>query len=354
MIDRSISPNNWSKLKPRKTVINGNSVKSFIENISSSMITRTFGAASARIFSNYFSTLNPFKVVINGKVVEVRLMKRSNRYPTSDYMEKFSNMLFAILQNEISSKDNIFTPYSLEKINETQFKIKDTIVLVKLFVDVTRTERQQIGYIKSCLKKIFDSGSQSGIINFKIDGDSYSITLTGGKDIHYFVSEVGTKYSDGETSKADLLIKTDQGSVYISLKGETYRQFSGIRSLKSEPEVEYFLNELEKITGDKSGYYKKIQSSTLIQKSMYGINYGGPKGLNNVNYIIVGNITFNQNSFGASTKIYKEGAIVDNAYIVSSHQAGRNTKGVTDAQLFRNLRIGIYDTRYMEASNEIK
>lgn len=346
MIDRSIDPKNWKNLSVKITAINANSIKSFIENISSSMYLRSFGSNSSPAYYVYVA-FNPIKIDLRGNKVVVNLLERSNRYPLSNYVDKYTNILSILLKNELSSKSNVYTPYDIEVIDSTKIKIKNITIVVKLYVDVTKSERSQIGYIKSTLKKAFDSTDSFNVINFKIDGDSYSITLFGENDIHYYVSEVGR-----DNNKADVLIKTDQGPVYISLKGTSYRQFSGLEGLRSYPEVQDFLTKLSKVNGSKVGYYKVIKDVELIQKSMYGVNYGSPSyGLNNVNYIFFGNITFNDNSFGASTKVLKKGEIVDIAYLVSSYSE-RNTVGVNN-QVLNNIRIGIYDKRYMNASNEI-
>lgn len=150
---------------------------------------------------------------------------------------------------------------------------------------------------------------------------------------------------DGRETKSDIIIKTENsGDIYISLKGNTSHQWSGVSDFVKENDVKNFATNLI-LKKNKFGWCLKLTDNDLIKKSLYGKEYGSKFGPENVNHIMIGeNIEYEQISNKdyaeiSSIRTYDNGDIPiqsDFPHIQSSRDSKRNDLG------FKNLRITIW------------
>jgi hypothetical protein len=317
-------------------------ISRFIQReISQNMYKRVFGESAVADYNVYFY-FDKYTIQTKGNTVLILFKKFRGTYPPEEFMRTFSQKLMRIMQSEISSNLKKYTPYKVtDLVDSTKigFKFGKISIEHKLYFDVNRTENSQINKIKEHLKSIYNNQGSGGNINFKLNDDPYTINLNSGESLDSFVINISKSESEG---RGDLKLITTNGPIIISLKGQTYRQFSGINEFLNDDEVKNFLTKLLNKTGDKSHCFSKITNPELIRRSMYG---------NNVNYIFIGDITLIGNNISAQTKVYKDGAIPDNVYIVSS-PSNRVTKTL-DGQVIQNTRVGIYDYKYLNASFEL-
>lgn len=319
-------------------------ISTFIRReISLNMYKKVFGGGGSSVADyNVYFLGDRYEVNTIGNTILIRFKRFREKYPSEEYMRAFSQKLMTIMKEVISSNLKKYVQYNTSNLSDMSkigFRFGKLNIELKLYFDVNRTQNSQINKIKEYLKSIYDKQGSGGSINFKLNDDSYTIDLSSGVGLDSFVIDIGSVESEG---RGDLKIITTQGPVIISLKGQTYRQFSGVSEFLNFEEVETFLTKLLNKKGSKSGCYSKLSNSELIRKSMYG---------DNVNYIFIGAITLNENNISAQVKVYKNGEIVENAYIVSS-PSNRNTR-TSSGQLILGTRVGIYDSRYLNASVEL-
>jgi hypothetical protein len=225
---------------------------------------------------------------------------------------------------------------------ENKIKLGSFSVFIKPFSNFNpkRVEEKQI----QTLFKIFNNldNSVGSPFKIKIGKKIYEIDLQ--KNGSNIIKKSTT--IQGRETKSDFTIKTENlGDVYVSLKGDSSQQWSGVSDFLGEQEVKTFVGKIIS-KPIKSGWCQKITDDTLIKKSVYGKNYGqrtfGPE---NVNHIIIGeNIEYNQilnKDYVEITglKTYDNGdnlIISDSPHIQSSKDSKRNDLG------FSNLRISIW------------
>lgn len=343
MIDRATNASNWDNLSSQNYKVNtsGFVIKQTIENeISLNSFVRS---GFRRDDYSYYFGVNKFTVKSNGNKVIILLNKLSNgKYPSESHSNKFAQILSIILKNEISQNRGQYTPHSLSFISGNNFTFGDSNILIKNYRDYNRTEKVQINSIKKMFKGIINNNFKESI-EFQICNDTHTINFNDGGHIISSIDQVVY----GINAKADCVITTQEGQIYISLKGETYRQFGGISEFMNSPEVSFFVKKLKdnqnKLNGKKC--YKKITDTDLINKSLFGRDYGSPaKGPNNVNYVLIGNINTFGNTISASKNNIKNGqSVIKTFYIIATPDANRNDAGIP------KTRIAIYDHLYLNA-----
>ena len=188
-------------------------------------------------------------------------------------------------------------------------------------------EDVQVRKINDIIWKLYES---PGPTTFKIGNKTYTISNFNQNT----VKQVG---SSGD--KTDCVISTDTGNVYVSLKGNTYRQWGGVSDFPGDQSVKTFVDKLKQIKAqnpnDKKEYYMAI-SDDLIQKSMYGKDFSstGPGSPNNIDHILIGEgITINQNNEITANKTYNRGDLPEITPKIISINNNRSDFGIPNTRI---------------------
>lgn len=220
---------------------------------------------------------------------------------------------------------------SISADGRTQFShiyFKDSVVK-------STVEDRQVKKIDDILFKLYLS---AGPTTFKIGGEIYTIS-------NYNQNTVKQVGSSGD--KTDVVISTNTGNVYISLKGDTHQQWGGTSDFANDTSVITFVQKLKQIKqqnpNDKKEYYMDI-SDDLIKKSMYGkeFNESGSGSSNNVDHILVGErITMSMDNTITANKTYNKGFICSPRPTILSRNTGPSDKNRSDFGI-QNTRIIIW------------
>jgi len=138
----------------------------------------------------------------------------------------------------------------------------------------------------------------------------------------------GVQQVKGTKNKADIMFTTTSGNnIYVSLKGDTYRQWGGLSDFSSEKDVIKFADAVNMAisAGKKPPFARSIvNNDDLKLKSIYGKDYvknsNQTYGINNVNYVIIGSgLKIIKRSGGGfkfdDCKVYKSGNIIGKPYL---------------------------------------
>jgi len=194
-------------------------------------------------------------------------------------------------------------------------------------------EDRQVRKINDIIWKLYES---PGPTSFKIGNKTYTITNFNQNTVR----QIGSK-----GDKTDCVIATDSGNVYISLKGDTHQQWSGVSDFANDPIVDNFANKLKQIKSQnpnsKDEYHMSI-SDDLILKSVYGKDFNSilPGSENNVDHILIGEgITINRTGEITANKTYNRGDIPSPRPHIVSRNTGPGDKNRSD--------LGIVNTRVL-------
>lgn len=193
-------------------------------------------------------------------------------------------------------------------------------------------EDRQVRKINDIIWKLYES---PGPTSFKIGNKTYVIS-------NFDQNTVRQIGRSGD--KADCVIKTDSGDVYISLKGNTYQQWGGISNFSTHPDVQNFSNKLKQIKSQnpnsKTEYHMGI-SDDLILKSVYGKDYSSISSgsQNNIDHVLVGEgISISQSGEIVANKTYNRGDIPEPRPMIISRNTGpsdgnRSDLGITNTRV---------------------
>jgi len=243
---------------------------------------------------------------------------------------------------------------STDQFREIQINSSLVVRIIKKVSDPKRVQREQIAKIRKLLSDAHISeGGEEFVLN--INGQKYKIKYKEDTILELpFVSD-----ENKTEATADCVIKTSTNtSVYLSLKGNTSQQWSGISKFNNNqyPEVVDFINDLKALKQndptDNKEYYREIKNETLRKKGTYGIDYSfgaSIRSTNNVNHILVGETIElkKQNSeytLTTNKKIFNSGDDITDEdykpYIISRNDSSRNDGGVSRTRIliFRGKR----------------
>lgn len=196
-------------------------------------------------------------------------------------------------------------------------------------------EDRQVRKINDIIWKLYES---PGPTTFKIGNKTYTISNFNQNTVKQ-IGSVG--------NKSDCVISTDSGNVYVSLKGNTYQQWSGVSDFSDDQSVKTFTDKLKQIKAqnpnDKKEYHMNI-SEELIKKAMYGKGFSstGPGSPNNVDHILIGEgITINQNNEITANKTYNRGDLPEITPKIISRNSGAGDANRSDMGI-PNTRILIW------------
>lgn len=152
----------------------------------------------------------------------------------------------------------------------------------------------------------------------------------------------------GGKNKADIMFTTTSGNnIYVSLKGDAYRQWGGLSDFSSDKDVIKFAEAVDKAiaAGINPPFAKSISNNELILKAIYGKDYvkntNQTYGINNVNYVIIGSrLKIIRRSGGGfkfdDCKVYKSGTIIGKPYLsatLDSSSTPRSDFGISRMRL---------------------
>lgn len=254
--------------------------------------------------------------------------------------KSLDDKLYSDIKSILSERIGLIYSKKINFDRNDKLKIGNFSIFIKkpLKVDPLAKQKEQIKSIINNLNEAYGkSKGDTNIIKIKIGKDTYNILYSN-----------NTVQSKETSDKCDVIIKTVSGDIFISLKDESQLQWSGVSDFKDDPEVENFIDYV-KTQKNFSGFSRKILSTELCKKSMYGKDYSNSavKGLNNVNYIISGDISFepDQNNVYElkSTKaIYVNGQLPTNSdypHLNTSSDTRRNDMNLP------NTRVTIWPGR---------
>lgn len=249
----------------------------------------------------------------------------TNLYPGQKIKKERSN------QTTISISGTKNGRISISADGKTQFShiyFKDSVVK-------STVEDRQVNKINDIIWKLYNSANPT---TFKIGNKTYTIS-------NYNQNTV--KQVGGSGDKTDVVISTNTGNVYISLKGDTQQQWGGVSNFSDDVSVKTFIEKLKQIKqknpNDKKEYYMDINDE-LIKKSMYGkdFNQSGTGSINNVDHILVGErITMSMDNTITANKTYDRGFICSPRPTILSRNTGPSDKNRSDFGI-QNTRILIW------------
>jgi len=233
---------------------------------------------------------------------------------------------------------------SISADGKTQF----SYIYFKDPVEKSTIEDRQVNKLDNIISKLYNSATIKPI-KFKIGNKPYTIS-------NYNQNTVKQVGSSGD--KTDVIISTDTGNVYISLKGNTYQQWGGVSNFPDDVSVVTFIDKLKQIKqknpDNKKEYYMNIINDELIKKSMYGKNFNinGPGSIDNVDHILVGEQIIISGNIITATHTYDRGSICTPRPTILSRNTGAGDKNRSDFGI-KNTRILIWSGR-RNNSEEIK
>lgn len=258
-------------------------------------------------------------------IIEDTYKTLTNLYPNQTIKKEKSNPTIIKISGTKNGR------ISISADGRTQFShiyFKDSVVK-------SSVEDRQVKKIDDILFKLYLS---AGPTTFKIGGEIYTIS-------NYNQNTVKQVGSSGD--KTDVVISTNTGNVYISLKGDTHQQWGGTSDFADDISVKTFVQKLKQIKqqnpNDKKEYYMDI-SDDLIKKSMYGkeFNESGSSSSNNVDHILVGErITMSMDNTITANKTYNKGFICSPRPTILSRNTGPSDKNRSDFGI-QNTRIIIW------------
>lgn len=246
----------------------------------------------------------------------------------------------------------------LSKLKLSQYDLTD-------LTDIDRT-LSTTGKLPRTLKEDSDVAGVSdfnrAIQNLIVDGKGVDLTIDG-----FSVNNViGAVAIVGGEPKADFVLlsinrKKISPSFYISYKlgnnAKGFQNYSGISAKSSSliwnhPETEKFFKILLAMskTNTRQDVKQEIVDDNIIYHSVYGQDYGGQYGLNNVNILAQGNITVSTTGVVKYHHMVKNGDNLRNdrnycPVFGARNATGRGAKTPTGENL-TGFRIGIFPRAY--------
>jgi hypothetical protein len=271
--------------------------------------------------------------ISRAKIVQKNIFEFLQKYFSGSYDVKESN---DISKNPIG-RIELFSSNVPPTINNTY------LIYVKcLKFNAFKTENIQIKNIsESIVNGLNDASSNytGAYVYLKFgNGSQDAFYITG-------VQKVGNK------NKADIMFTTTSGNnIYVSLKGDTYRQWGGLSDFSSEKDVIKFADAVNMAisAGKKPPFARSIVSNDELKlKSIYGKDYvknsNQTYGINNVNYVIIGSgLKIIKRSGGGfkfdACKVYKSGTIIGKPYFRAKKDIKRNDFGI------KHMRLSVYSS----------
>lgn len=265
---------------------------------------------------------------------------------TSNTVYVIPNFKKSTTQNDILMKkievglrnDSTTSSLSIQILNrENKIKIGSFFIFIKPYskFDPKRVERKQI----KTLYEIFNhlDNAQGSPFKIKIGKKTYEIDL----QKHKLATIQEVKAIGGRERKSDAIIRTEnEGNIYISLKGNTSQQWSGVSEFKDDLEIQNFQVVLHRRKFQNKSIHnvcKRISQLELTNKTLYGKDYSsGSFGYDNVNHIIIGEDIKFYNVSGKDFTVIKGLRTYDNGdrvmskdypHIQSSNDSKRNDLG---------------------------
>jgi len=285
---------------------------------------------------------------INVKITEPINISRAEIVQKNifEFLQKyFSGSYNAIISNDTSKNPTGRIELSPSNVPPT---INNTyLIYVKsLKFNSFKTEDTQIQNISDAILNGLNnasSNSTGAYVYLKFGSESQDeFYITG-------IQKVGGK------NKADIMFTTTSGNnIYVSLKGDTYRQWGGLSDFSSDNDVKEFVEAVRKAVdaGIQPPFAKSITNNELILKTIYGKDYvknaNQTYGINNVNYVIIGSrLKIIKRSGGGfkfdDCKVYKSGTIIGKPYLsatLDSSSTPRSDFGIS------RMRLVIYPSDF--------
>jgi hypothetical protein len=310
-----------------------------INSINQTSYREVFGRAKDSDYLVYFSNKNLYeaKVADKEKVITVFLQRRGGKTVTDDFISSFTTKLQEVLQGVLSQSAISYSPFSYKSLGDSSFLIisggSSIKVEVKRHFDPYQKERMQVGALADFLGKLNNEKSGNEIV-FKILNDTYRVDTS---IIHSANSMVDYLKNN---ERADVQINVNLGRsspVKISLKWDTFRQFSGVNEFRGIKQIDDFI---EKV----SLRYQLGEPHTKLYETLIDPGYSLTQRVvfsEDVDYLMIGDITMvgEGNTIGATEGVYRRGQYREKLYIVSSNS--------TDKQYgIPGVRFGIYNKKY--------
>ena len=224
--------------------------------------------------------------------------------------------------------------------------------------DQERAEAEQIAKIHEHITNhLAKTGQTSTMVEFP---DGTKAKVAG-------IARVNETDKNGRKVKADAYFHDENGKPvhYMSLKSNTFQQYSGVSDIAHHPTIKDAVKKLgsaaAKDTSKAHHYSLEPENSPehkkIIHQAMYGTEHGGAFGNNNVHAIYRGNIGLSPNESGgltlsastfSSNKNNSEKSDYVPAKIVRRNASDRNDMGI------KNSRVGIFSAHYRKNTVETK
>lgn len=308
-----------------------------IKEINKISYVEVFGRNSEGDYNVYFAN-KLYKVKNKGNTITVLLYKRGNKLVSDDFIRSFTRNLIGVLQGVLSRDRNSYSPFDYQVLNENSFIVNSTIKIeVKRYFDPYAKERTQVGRLADFLGKLNNDNTGTEIV-FRILGDTYKIDT----NIIKTPDEMVDYLKNAE--RADIRINVNLGRnrpVKISLKWSKYRQLSGVNEFRGINQIDEFIEKVslrQKLSQPYQGLYEPIidPSYRFTEQVVFS---------DDVDYLMIGDIKMNGNQLSAD-QVYTRKTFRKKLYIVSSRDA-RPNYGIP------NVRIGIYDFKYLNANEDM-
>jgi len=290
------------------------------------------------------------KTFFNGNTINVEITAPIN-ISRAEIVQK---NIFEFLQKYFSGSYNVIIS------NDTS---KNPIGRIELFPsNVPPTKNNTYLIYVTCLKfnafkteNIQIKNISESIVNGLNDASSNStgayvyLKFGNGSQDQFYIT--GVQQVKGTKNKADIMFTTTSGNnIYVSLKGNTYRQWGGLSDFSSEKDVIKFADAVNMAisAGKKPPFARSIvNNDDLKLKSIYGKDYvknsNQTYGINNVNYVIIGSrLKIIKRSGGGfkfdACKVYKSGTIIGKPYFRAKEDIRRNDFKI------KHMRLSVYSS----------
>lgn len=243
------------------------------------------GGPRLAIFHDKIQSGEPFYKT-NGEEVQLQ-------FSSEEYAELFKNRDIAGIKKIAGAGVNTF-PFFIDD-NGDPIKLNDLLKTPEFggkgAGSGTKVEDENLYLLKKKLTGLI--GSEGGTIDVEVGGKSYKIS--------------GAETQPG-MPKADFSLLDETGTpvVFISHKkaggagpsANDFIRWSGYTEYKDHPKVKTFITALNTFLEENNldglpnatRFVAEVEDKDLIRKLIYGPDYGGPYGKNNVNIIIQGEV----------------------------------------------------------------
>lgn len=195
------------------------------------------------------------------------------------------------------------------------------------------------------------------------NGADFIPLVVGDKVVNAAAVEKERGSVNGRAPKSDMTVLNEVGEAvaWVSLKGRPFR-WGGWTHLMNLPEISNWLERIRAETGGKfesSQSYGLHISNDIKTKIVYGKEFGGKRGISNVDCVLIGDVKIKAQDGGyklSAGTVYTNGEIPhggDDPYLVLRYMNGRNDAGFVNCRAETNTANEGRKVKWLDSDTQV-